>query len=155
MDELSDGNLVNFAKQGNILAFEQLVKRYEQKLISFAFRYIRDIHAAEEAVSDAFFLFYKHINAVDVSKKISTYLFEITKNRAISELRKKKQTTKFHEGIMEDREDYYENIEKRDNMDMIHAVLHSLDVRYRSVLEMYYLNDVSYGEMAKDRKSVV
>ncbi|MBI5613699.1 RNA polymerase sigma factor [Candidatus Gottesmanbacteria bacterium] len=148
MNTPSDAELVSLVKNGNILAFEQFVKRYEHKLISFSLRFVGDIQTAEEIAQDALFLFYKHIQSVDTSKKISTYLFEITKNRAISELRKKKQTTSLHEDIIENREDFYESAMKSDVKDSVYKVLRTLDRRYRSVLEMYYLNDVSYEEIA-------
>lgn len=150
MNTSSDSDLVVQVKQGNIQAFEQFMKRYERKLLSFAMRYVGDIHTAEEIVQDSLFSFYKHIQTIDTSKKISTYLFEITKNKAISELRKKKQTSPLHENIIEEREDFYEGAIRHETEDLVHKVLRTLDQRYRSVLEMYYLNDVSYEEIARN-----
>ena len=149
MNNFSDSKLVTLVKNGNILAFEHFVKRYERKLVSFALRYTGDVHTAEEVTQDALFLFYRHIHSVDTSKKISTYLFEITKNRAISELRKKKQTSSLYEDIACEKDDFYQGIERRETKDLVHKVLRTLDQRYRSVLEMYYLNDVSYEEIAR------
>src|SRR5437868_10882522 len=97
MDKKTDLELVLAIQEGDILAFEVLVKRYQYGLLAFTYRIVHDEATAQEVVQDAFVKVYKYVDRVDPARKFSTYLFEITKNTAISALRAKKHTVSLEE----------------------------------------------------------
>src|SRR6185503_4149679 len=57
--ELTDAELVKLAQQGDNRAFDELVKRYENKVYRLAFKILRHEDDAGEALQDAFMSAYK------------------------------------------------------------------------------------------------
>ena len=52
--KIPDETLVQQAQRGNERAFEQLVRRYHERIINVCFRIIGDFQIAEEAAMDTF-----------------------------------------------------------------------------------------------------
>lgn len=142
MDRKSGKNLVEEIKSGNIGAFETLVRRYERKLWWWVAQMIGDDMAAEEIVQDVFFNIYKTIERVDTSRKFSTYLFGVARNGAISYLRKKKREISLTDDVATTEMGYYENPE----------VLDKLPAKYQQAVKMYYLDELTYKEIAAKLK---
>lgn len=149
MQSLSDEACIRRIREGDILAYEYLVKRYERPLKSFVYRIVRSIHESEEIVQDTLFSVYIHIGRIDPTKKISSYIFAIAKNTAISYLRKKKQTTVLTDdmAVMDDTF-LYEQLVQDETFRKIRHVLHTMEEKYRRVIELYYFEDRSYEEMS-------
>ncbi len=151
MEQKTDEELVAEIQQGDVLAFEVLVKRYQRRLFSFVFRIVYDTHAAEEVVQDALFGAYKTIHRVDTTKKFSSYLFTIAKNTAISYLRRRKHTVSLDviEEQASEEETFYENLVEAEQKHRVKEAINELDDIYRRVITLYYFDDLSYEEISK------
>lgn len=145
----TDATLVLAVRAGDIAAYEIFVRRYETKLLRFAMRYVRSHHIAEEIVQDALFSFYLTIDRVDVSKKVSSYLYAITKNKAVSVLRSLRNTVSLSHVDLPSDMDLYDLTEKNERADILHKALHNLPVLYARVLRLYYFDELSYKEISK------
>lgn len=154
MTEKADEELVRSIQQGDVLAFEILVKRYQRRLFSFVFHIIYDVHAAEEVVQDALFSVYQSIDRVDVAKKFSSYLFTIAKNTAISYLRRQKQTVSLGEieELASEEETLYEELIEAEKQHRVRQSLLALEEKYRRVISLYYFDDLSYEEISQKLK---
>lgn len=146
----TDEELVLRIREGEITAFELLIRRYQNKLIRFVMRLVWDHHTAEEVVSDTFFAVYRYVNRIDIQKKFTTYLFEIAKNTAISALRKKKQTLSLTaiDDFAAD-EFIYEYVAQREKKAQIAKAIAHLDLRYQRVIRLYYFDDLSYEQIGR------
>lgn len=81
--------LVQASLCGNCNAFEELVKRYDRKLLRIALNITHQLDDAEEAVQDAFFKAYRNLDKFRSDAKFSTWLFRIAVNESLMKLRKK------------------------------------------------------------------
>jgi RNA polymerase sigma-70 factor (ECF subfamily) len=72
---------------GEERAFQELVERYQTRLLNFIFRTIGDRERAEDLVQEVFIRVYRHIQRFDRSKKFSTWVYTIASNLAKNELR--------------------------------------------------------------------
>lgn len=72
---------------GEERAFEELVERYQTRLLNFIYRTIGDRERAEDLVQEVFIRVYRHIHRFDTSKKFSTWIYTIASNLAKNELR--------------------------------------------------------------------
>jgi RNA polymerase sigma-70 factor, ECF subfamily len=150
MDKKTDLELVFAIQEGDILAFEKLVKRYQYGLLAFTNRIVRDSATAQEVVQDAFLKVYKHIDKVDPSRKFSTYLFEITKNTAISALRVKKHTVSLWEAEEAAADgSFYEDFVRADERARVRKAVDKLEGKYKKVVTLYYFGDLSYQEISE------
>ena len=83
--------IINRVLNGDVDSFGLLVQRYQRGVISMIKNLINDHHASEDIAQDVFFTAYKKLSSFDQARsKFSTWLFTITRNKAINFLRRKK-----------------------------------------------------------------
>jgi RNA polymerase sigma-70 factor (ECF subfamily) len=95
-----DMDLVHASKNGDVAAFEQLVKRYDRKLLRIAQSITHNREDSQDAVQEAFLKAYRNLSAFREDSKFSTWLFRITVNQSLMKLRK--QRTAREESLDED-----------------------------------------------------
>jgi RNA polymerase sigma-70 factor (ECF subfamily) len=84
---LDDSAVVSAYLDGETRAFDELVDRYQNRLLNFVFRTTGDRERAEDLVQEVFVRVYRHINRFDRSRKFSTWIYTIASNLAKNELR--------------------------------------------------------------------
>jgi len=87
LNELSDSEVVQASLDGDPRAFDQLVHRYDQRLLNFVYRTIGDRERAQDLVQETFVRVHRHLHRFDQSKKFSTWIYTIAGNLAKNELR--------------------------------------------------------------------
>src|ERR1700681_727048 len=85
-----DLDLVHASKNGDVAAFEQLVKRYDRKLFRIAQHITHNREDSEDAVQEAFLKAFQHLGEFREDSKFSTWLIRITLNQALMKLRKQR-----------------------------------------------------------------
>jgi RNA polymerase sigma-70 factor, ECF subfamily len=85
-----DAPLVRAAKNGDISAFEELVKKYERKLFRIARNVMQNTEDAEDVVQTAFLKAYQHLTQFQENAKFSTWLIRIALNESFMGIRKKR-----------------------------------------------------------------
>ena len=78
----ADLALVRRAKRGDYRAFDLLVLKYQSRLVSIAFKYVKEIQLAEDISQEAFIKAYKAINSFREESAFYTWLYRITANTA-------------------------------------------------------------------------
>jgi len=89
--KLTDVQVVDQFKAGDALAFEEIVSRYESKVMSLALRFTRNQEDAEEVMQDVFTTVYRKIEGFRGQSAFSSWLYRIVVNAAFMKLRKRKQ----------------------------------------------------------------
>jgi len=146
----TDEELITQIQQGNILAYEILVKRYQNKLLSFVYRFIPDSLICEEIVQDTFFNLYKSIEKVNPNQKFSTYLFQIAKNLTFSYLkRKKREISLENTGNLAIEDNNLEDIIRWEEDESLRSAINSLAKKYRKILTLYYFEELSYEDIGR------
>src|ERR1700689_3400628 len=74
---------------GERVAFTFLVRRHQGPLYNFALRHLRSAPAAEEVVQDAFVRVVQNASEFKHEARFSTWLYTITRNLCIDQLRKR------------------------------------------------------------------
>ncbi|MBV6520041.1 MAG: ECF RNA polymerase sigma-E factor [Gemmatimonadaceae bacterium] len=89
---LDDGEVVGAFLEGEERAFDELVTRYQTRLLNFVFRTIGDRERAEDLIQEVFVRVYRHIHRFDRTKKFSTWIYTIASNLAKNELRNRSRS---------------------------------------------------------------
>lgn len=84
---MDDSGVVSAFLEGEERAFQELVERYQTRLLNFVYRTIGDREKAEDLVQEVFIRVYRHLHRFDRSKKFSTWSYTIASNLAKNELR--------------------------------------------------------------------
>src|ERR1700687_5478500 len=85
-----DLDLVHASKNGDVASFEQLVKRYDRKLLRIAQHVIHNREDSEDAVQEAFLKAFQHLGQFREDSQFSTWLIRITVNQSLMKLRKQR-----------------------------------------------------------------
>jgi RNA polymerase sigma-70 factor (ECF subfamily) len=76
-------------KQGDAVAFTQLVDKYKQPVMNLAYRTLRDVTEAEDLAQNVFVQVYKSAGRYQPAAKFSTWLFTIARNLCLNEIRRR------------------------------------------------------------------
>jgi RNA polymerase sigma-70 factor (ECF subfamily) len=152
--------LAKLARNGDRGAFAELVELYKDKIYHLAYRMLNNKHEAEDAVQETFLRVYTNLHRYDENQKFSTWIFRIGTNHCIDRLRKRKHSAYSLDAEMPDNEgnDYYsmlsgneETPEKQvilsETQQLIHKAIESLPEKYKSVVILKYLHDMSLQEI--------
>jgi len=85
-----DLDLVHASKNGDVAAFEQLVKRYDRRLLRIAQSVTHNREDSQDAVQEAFLKAYQNLADFREHSQFSTWLIRITVNQALMKLRKQR-----------------------------------------------------------------
>jgi RNA polymerase sigma-70 factor, ECF subfamily len=85
-----DLDLVYASKNGDVVAFEQLLKRYDRKLLRIAHSVTHNREDSQDAVQEAFLKAFQHLGEFREDSKFSTWLIRITVNHSLMKLRKQR-----------------------------------------------------------------
>jgi RNA polymerase sigma-70 factor (ECF subfamily) len=88
----NDLDLVHASKNGDVAAFEQLVKKYDGKLLRIAQSVTHNREDSQDAVQEAFLKAYQNLAEFREDSKFSTWLIRITLNQSLMKLRKQRAT---------------------------------------------------------------
>jgi RNA polymerase sigma-70 factor (ECF subfamily) len=111
-----DAALMLRVKQGDGVAFADLVDKYKQPVMNLAYRMLRDAAEAEDLAQNVFVQVYKSAHRYEVSSKFSTWLFTIARNLSLNEIRRRsRHPTDSLDAPHPDREDqpYHQQEDKR------------------------------------------
>src|SRR6202167_6213187 len=87
-----DLDLVHATKNGDVAAFEQLVKRYDRKLLRIALSVTHNREDSQDAVQEAFLKAFQNLGEFREESQFSTWLIRITVNQSLMKLRKQRAT---------------------------------------------------------------
>ena len=79
-------------KQGDSVAFEELVDKYKQPVMNLVGRMLKDATEAEDLAQKVFIQVYKSAHRYEVSAKFSTWLFTIARRVAVDHYRRRRPT---------------------------------------------------------------
>src|SRR5947208_16142016 len=86
-DSTSDDTLLTRLQAGDELAVADLAQRYSSKIYQLAFRYLHNREDAEEVTQDVLYKVYRKVGAFRGDAALSSWIYRITFNAAMSRLR--------------------------------------------------------------------
>jgi len=85
-----DADLVRLAQGGTTAAFDELVRRYQDRVFRLCFKILRNEDDASEAMQDAFFQAYRGIGRFKSESTFSTWLYRVATNAALMKYRRRR-----------------------------------------------------------------
>ena len=86
----SDHELIRAAQRGEERAFEELVRRHEERAVRVALALIGNKEDARDLAQDAFLRVFRNLERFDFEHEFTTWLYRIVTNLAIDFLRKRR-----------------------------------------------------------------
>jgi RNA polymerase sigma-70 factor, ECF subfamily len=86
-----DEDLVRIAQAGDNRAFDELVRRYRDKVYRLSYKILRHEEDAAEALQDAFLSAYRGLKNFKVESTFSTWLYRIATNASLMKYRRRRE----------------------------------------------------------------
>jgi RNA polymerase sigma-70 factor (ECF subfamily) len=158
-EKVTDETLIARFQEGDIQAFDVLVRRYKDQLLNFVFRFVGNRIDAEDIVQETFLRVYKNKHYYKEIAKFSTWVYTIAGNLAKTELRRRKRRKVFSVSnfVNEERDydipDSNRNPEKevdgslKDNF--IQKAIEKLPPKFKEVILLRDVQGFAYEEMSQ------
>ncbi len=86
--------LIRAASAGNLAAFEQLVRAYQQPVWRFLRRLLGDAGVAEDVAQETFLRVFRRLPTYTFEAKFSTWVFQIARNASVDEVRSRRRRSR-------------------------------------------------------------
>lgn len=160
--QLNEMQLINQAQKGDVTAYEQLIRAYEQKIYQLCISILKNPEEAYDAAQEVCLKVWRQIVSYKYEAKFSTWIYKITTNQCLDILRKNKRKIKevslnYHdeegdEEKLTDIQSIWQDVSevvvgKEKNVILMQAIA-ELKEEYRLVLVLRDIEDYSYDEIA-------
>jgi RNA polymerase sigma-70 factor (ECF subfamily) len=166
-----DLEYVSLCREGEVDAFEALVRRHERRMFNIAYRVIGNYDEAGEVVQDAFIAAYKNIKGFKGEARFATWLYAICLNLARNRLKRLK-TRQYREGRSIDdpimtpdgeiaadppsgEPSALDRLEAKDVQQRVQVCINALDAEFREVIVLRDIEGFSYEEISAMLKKPV
>lgn len=162
---LTDEDLIAAVGQKDYRAFEEIVRRYKNRLINFIFQIIGDREASEDLTQEAFVRVYRHAHRFREGATFSTWVYTIASNLAKNELRNRARRPYFSwgQGNKRDDDDDFDPLmlmgdesqrpdkvnEDQELREVLLKAVASLNQKYKTIFTLRDLQGLSYDEIAE------
>jgi len=154
--------LLRKAKAGDVAAFEELVESYQKKLFNLAYRIVGNPEDAADMVQEALIRIFRSIAKFKEQSSFSTWIYRITTNVCLDELRKRKNKKEFsldqeihgEDGDMK-RQIKSDDIlpdnaaEREELREIVNSAINSLPEDQRVVISLRDIQGLTYTEISQ------
>jgi len=155
MNQTKDLEIIAEVLGGNTNAFSKLVDNYKDLVFTLALRLMKDRNLAEEMAQDAFIKIYKNLRKFQGRSKFSSWVYRITYNTCLDELRRKNikynevSINESNEHKLGETEDILHAIEKNELSASIKECLEFLPGEISFLMTLFYYDDLSLKEISE------
>jgi len=155
--EQDEALLVDASKRGDQDAFAQLVQRYQRRTFNLAFRILQQYDEASEITQETFLAAWQGLPSFRGDARFPTWLYRIAYNCSLKQLEQRKRERALQDAIQaeqllmraDDSESADAVLEAHDRQSIVHEQLSSLPAKYRIVLVLRHLQEMTYEEIAE------
>jgi RNA polymerase sigma factor (sigma-70 family) len=154
---MTDSQLIREIKDGNVQIYDELMRRYERKILAFIFHMLKSAHLeslAEDLCNETFYKAYRSLHSFrEVEATFSTWLYTIARNTVLSELRKNNNVK-----LSLDQSGYEPHasseslpevtVLRNEKVSMVRVAINNLPEKQRSALIMREYDQMDYQEIA-------
>lgn len=154
--------IVRRVQAGDVAAFDQLIRKYRERLFGVVYNLTSNREDAADLVQDSFIKAFQAINRFHGQSAFFTWLYKIAVNTTLSHLRKNKLRQFFSlEKIQEDdpaakilgeltdksgadRDAYLHELQEK-----LNEAMQKLSIKHRTVITLFEIDGLSHAEIAE------
>lgn len=154
MKTSTDSELILLCKDGRRDAFNELVRRYQDRVYWTVRRFLNDHDNAQDVAQDVFVRAYQNISSFRGDAQVFTWLYRIAMNLSLNHLRREKLRGFFRIDDMEDTltdgdsPSAQQVLESEETSTVIRKAIDTLPTKQRQVFLLRYYEELPYEEIA-------
>ena len=155
MEELTDDVLLQLVRLGNESALGALYDRYGKLAYSLAYRILGDIHAAEDAVQEAYINIWRRAGSFSTTRGTArTWIMAVVHHRSIDIGRRRRGMTPRElpleiAQLPEDPHDTWSEVSNSLDRDLLNGCLEHIPEPQREAIQLAYFEGYTQREMAE------
>jgi RNA polymerase sigma-70 factor (ECF subfamily) len=148
--ERSDAELLRAHAEGDVYAFETLVRRHRDRMWAVALRTLRDPEEAADALQDALISAYRAAGSFRAESAVTTWLYRIVVNACLDRVRRRqaRPTVVLPESGPGEPAEVRDRIAERDTAMALEVALCALPVEQRAAITLVDIEGYSVAETA-------
>jgi RNA polymerase sigma-70 factor (ECF subfamily) len=157
--KITDEVLIARFQDGDVQAFDTLVRRYKDQLLNYVYRFVGNRNDAEDLVQETFLRVYKNKHYYKEIAKFSTWVYTIAGNLAKTELRRRKRRKIFSVSnfVNEERDYDIPDLAKNPESevdgslkdDIIQKAIEKLPSKFKEVILLRDVQGFAYEEISQ------
>ncbi|WP_281886963.1 RNA polymerase sigma factor [Paenibacillus sp. YYML68] len=154
---MTDSHLIREIKDGNVQLYNELMRRYERKILAFIYHMLKSAQLesmAEDLCNETFYKAYRSLHSFrEVEATFSTWLYTIARNTVLSELRKHKNVK-----VSLEESGYTppvsldalpeQSVLRNEKVSLVREAINNLPEKQRSALILREYDQLDYQEIA-------
>ncbi|MDR9399144.1 sigma-70 family RNA polymerase sigma factor [Salibacter sp.] len=157
----ADWELIQKAKDGDEMAYDQLMSKYYHHVYMEVLTRVKRDEVARDLAIEALTKAFTQLHTYEPRFAFSTWLKRVTVNHTIDYLRKKQLNTTSIDEVIKNEDGEMsiqiessaltpqQQFEKSQRIDIVRSYVSKLKDAYRSLIELRYFNELSYEEIAQ------
>lgn len=161
-----DYKLIDDIREGDMrardLAYKRLLSKYRNQIFNLILKIVHDVEEVEDLTQEAFSKAFNSIGNFNKEYAFSTWLYRIATNCSIDFLRKRRLKTysldnpiktkddEYYVEIKDERDEPSKNVMREQRNKVVREAIAQLPDKYRVVIEMRHLQELTYEEIAKE-----
>ena len=148
--EQPDLGILRKAQRGDERAFSIIVRAYERPIYNYVLRLVGDRALAEDLTQEVFLRVYQGLPGFSLRSRFTTWLFQVTKNRVLDELRSLERRPRSVVNIddIAPLESLDAPFERAETIDALWRAVEALNVDLKMALLLRDIVGLSYTEIA-------
>jgi len=152
LSELSDEELVVVVREKDKEAYGELIKRYQTKLSHYLRKFINNSAELEDVLQDVFIKAFRNLNSFDTEQKFSSWIFRITHNEAINNIKKRKNERLLLDenewDVVDEKIDLGRELDGKITGEQVAVALTKLKEKYRDPIVLFFFEEKTYEEIS-------
>jgi RNA polymerase sigma-70 factor (ECF subfamily) len=150
--------LVRRSCQGDQDAFAVLVRNHQRRAFALAFRMLNNYDEASEAVQEAFLAAWQGLHTFRGEARFSTWLYRVVYHCCLRVLEQRRRDTRDldaataqaeHRAVLEAGQEVQSLVADHERQEHIQQAINTLPGKYRAVLILRHLQELTYEEIAQ------
>jgi len=153
LSHCDDEHLVQEIKAGNMLAFDEVYRKYSKRLFRFSYNLLKSKEDAENIVQDVFLNLWANRHKIEKGTSLKYYIYTIAYHASINIIRKKLKESDYLEHLMSLQEPLEEavdlQVEFRELDEKLKSIIDALPDRQKEVYILHRVERLKYSEISE------
>jgi RNA polymerase sigma-70 factor, ECF subfamily len=158
--------LIVRCQQGDLLAFDELVERYQRYVFNLVYQHLGDVDELQDVVQEVFLRIFKFIRKYRGQASLESWIYKIVLNYCRTHARRRSNVLRWFvtaprdssddersfdvlDSVPDTTYDPAKSVEQRRVAEDILKAVHALPAIYRDILIMREMNELSYEEIGE------
>jgi len=154
-EQKSDEALMESVKNGDMTAFDLLVKRYQKPIVNYLYRLTGNFALAEDIAQDSFLILYRKAKLFHSTGCFKPWFYKIVTNLYKQDLRKKKFLFRHREIVSDEMIEFQktdsqspsQKIEEKEIQSQIRQLINSLPKKQKMAVTLHIFEEFTYEEI--------